>query len=107
MFEKLDALKNQYDELTARMELPETYSDAALYARCEREARELAPIVSAYTAYKKAEADMAGGRRNRAPVGRASLSGYKKAAPPGTLSWGVGVCPRFASGSGGCQKPAT
>ena len=59
MFEKLDALKNQYDELTARMELPETYSDAALYARCEREVRELAPVVSAYTAYKKAEADMA------------------------------------------------
>ena len=63
MFEKLDALKNQYDELTARMELPETYSDAALYARCEREARELAPIVSAYTTYKKAEADMAGAKQ--------------------------------------------
>ena len=63
MFEKLDALKNQYDELTARMERSETYSDAALYAKCEREARELAPIVSAYTAYKKAEADMAGAKQ--------------------------------------------
>ena len=63
MFEKLDALKNQYDELTARMERPETYSDAALYARCAREARELAPIVTAYTAYKKAEADMAGAKQ--------------------------------------------
>ncbi len=63
MFEKLDALKRQYDEMTARMERPETYSDPALYARCEREARELAPVVNAYAAYKKAEADMAGAQQ--------------------------------------------
>ena len=63
MFEKLEALKNQYDELTARMEMPETYSDPALYAKCERETRELAPLVGAYAAYKKAEADMASARQ--------------------------------------------
>ncbi len=63
MFEKLDALKNQYDELTARMEMPETYSDPALYAKCEREARELAPLVGAYAAYKKAQADMESARQ--------------------------------------------
>ncbi len=63
MFEKLDALKRQYDELTARMERSETYSNPALYAKCEREARELAPVVNAYTAYKKAEADMAGAQQ--------------------------------------------
>ena len=54
MFEKLKALKDQYEQLCARLELPETYSDASAYARYEREARELAPVVEAYTAYEKA-----------------------------------------------------
>ncbi len=58
MFEKLDALKNQYEQLLVRMEQPETYSDVALYARLERESRELAPLAAAYTAYRRAEADM-------------------------------------------------
>ncbi len=58
MFEKLKLLKNQYEELQKRMEMPETYSDPALYAKYDREAREIAPVVSAYTAYEKACADM-------------------------------------------------
>ena len=58
MFDKLKVLKNQYEELLQRMEMPETYSDPALYSRCDREARELAPIVSAYVAYEKAVSDM-------------------------------------------------
>lgn len=58
MFEKLAALKNQYEQLLTRMQMPETYADAALYAKCERESRELAPVVEAYTAYEKAAADM-------------------------------------------------
>ena len=48
MFEKLKLLKNQYEQLCARMEMPETYADPTLYARYERESRELAPIVEAY-----------------------------------------------------------
>lgn len=58
MLDKLRILKNQYDQLQRRMEEPETYSDPALYARCEREARELAPIVEAYCEYERAEVDM-------------------------------------------------
>ena len=58
MLDKLRILKNQYEQLQRRMEEPETYSDPALYARCEREARELAPIVGAYCEYERAEADM-------------------------------------------------
>lgn len=58
MFDKLKALKNQYEELIARMELPETYSDPSLYAKCDREARELAPLVNAYTEYLRACGDM-------------------------------------------------
>ena len=59
MFEKLKLLKNQYEELCRRMEEPETYSDPALYAKCDREARELAPVVEAYTAYEQAQSAMA------------------------------------------------
>ncbi len=58
MFEKLKLLKNQYEELLRRMEEPSTYSDPTVYARCDREARELAPVVVAYCAYEKACADM-------------------------------------------------
>lgn len=58
MLDKLRILKNQYEQLQRRMEEPETYSNPALYARCEREARELAPIVEAYCEYERAEADM-------------------------------------------------
>ena len=58
MLDKLRILKNQYDQLQRRMEEPENYSDPALYARCEREARELAPIVEAYCEYERAEVDM-------------------------------------------------
>ena len=58
MFEKLRSIKNQYEQLCARMEEPETYSDAALYAKYEREARELQPVAEAYAAYEKAGAAM-------------------------------------------------
>lgn len=59
MFDRLKLLKNQYEQLCRRMEEPETYSDPALYARYEREARELAPVAEAYSAYESACADMA------------------------------------------------
>ena len=62
MFERLHALKNQYEELQRRMELPETYSEPRLYARCEREARELQPLVEAYAAWERTEQTMASAR---------------------------------------------
>ena len=58
MFEKLKLLKNQYEELQKRMEMPETYSDPALYAKLDRESREIAPVVEAYSRYERACADM-------------------------------------------------
>ncbi|MBQ3211399.1 MAG: peptide chain release factor 1 [Oscillospiraceae bacterium] len=58
MFDKLKTIKMQYEQLLARMQQPETYQDAALFARCDRESRELAPVVEAYMAYEKAERDM-------------------------------------------------
>ena len=54
MTERLKRIKNQYEELCRRMEEPETYSDPAVYSRCEREARELALLAEAYTAFEQA-----------------------------------------------------
>ena len=62
MFDRLKLLKNQYEELCRRMEEPETYSVPSVYARYDREARELAPVVEAYTAYERAGNDMAAAR---------------------------------------------
>lgn len=58
MFEKLALLKKQYEELQQRMQLPETYSDPAFYAKCDRESREIAPLVDAFSQYERAAADM-------------------------------------------------
>ena len=58
MFEKLKALKNQYEQLQQRMQMPETYADPALFAKYDRESREIAPVVEAYCAYEKAQANM-------------------------------------------------
>ena len=58
MFEKLKALKNQYEQLQQRMQMPETYADPALFAKYDRESREIAPVVEAYCAYEKAQAGM-------------------------------------------------
>lgn len=38
--------------------MPETYSDAALYSKYEREARELRPLIEAYTEYERAETEI-------------------------------------------------
>ncbi len=53
MFEKLRLLKKQYEELMRRMEEPSVYSDSAQYARCDREARELQPVVEAFCAWER------------------------------------------------------
>ena len=59
MFEQLKPLENKYELLCARMEEPSTYADPAVYAKYEREARELEPLITAYRAYLKAEKTMA------------------------------------------------
>ena len=54
MFEKLKSLNNKYELLRARLEEPATYADPAVYAKYEREARELQPLIEAWQAYEKA-----------------------------------------------------
>ena len=58
MFDSIKQLQRQYELLCARMEEPATYSDPAAYSKYEREARELQPIVTAYTEYQQADSRM-------------------------------------------------
>ncbi len=58
MFENLKAVKNQYEELQNRLLQPEVYSDAAVYSRYQKELKELAPVVEAYTEYLTAGEQM-------------------------------------------------
>ena len=58
MFDSIKQLQRQYELLCARMEEPSTYSDRAAYSKYEREARELQPIVNAYTEYQQADSRM-------------------------------------------------
>ena len=59
MFENLDALKKQYEELQQRLEQPEVYSDAAAYSRFQKELKEIAPVAEAYGEYLAAGEAMA------------------------------------------------
>ena len=59
MLNKLQAVCNKYEELCARSEQPDFYNDPKKAAKLLREKNDLDPIVEAFAAYKKAEADMA------------------------------------------------
>ena len=54
MFENLEPVKKQYEELNQRLLQPEVYSDAALYARYQKELKEIKPVAEAYAEYLKA-----------------------------------------------------
>ena len=58
MLNKLQAVCNKYEELCARSEQPDFYADPKKAAKQLREKNDLEPIVEAFAAYKKAEADM-------------------------------------------------
>ena len=58
MFGNLSVLKNQYEEIRARMEQPEVYSDISVYNRLVKESRELEPLVQAYEEYLSCEDDI-------------------------------------------------
>ena len=58
MEEKLQALCNKYEELCAKSEQPDFYSDPKKAARLLREKNDLEPIVNAWQSYRQAQADM-------------------------------------------------
>ena len=58
MLDKLKAVENRYEELCARSEQPDFYSDPKKAAQFLREKNDLEPIIEAYRAYRQAEQDM-------------------------------------------------
>ena len=48
MFENLEAVRKQYEELQQRLEQPEVYSDASAYSRYQKELKDIAPVAEAY-----------------------------------------------------------
>ena len=58
MLEKLKQLENKYLELSARAEQPDFYADPARAAKFLKEQRELAPIVTAYRAWRACAQNM-------------------------------------------------
>lgn len=62
MFDKLAALEEKYDALTAQLSDPEIVSDATRYAKLAKQHGELAEVVEKFREYKTVEADLAGAR---------------------------------------------
>ena len=58
MLEKLKAVRSRYEELCARSEQPDFYSDPQKAAKLLREKTDMEPIVEAYEAYNRAGRDM-------------------------------------------------
>ena len=58
MLDKLQAVKNRFDELCFRSEQPDFYNDPKKAAAFLREKNDLEPIITAYDRYRRAEADM-------------------------------------------------
>lgn len=59
MLEKLEAVSSRYEELCAKSEQPDFYADPQKAAKLLREKNDLEPIVAAYTAYNRAQQEMA------------------------------------------------
>ena len=58
MLNKLQAVYNRYEELCAKSEQPDFYADPQKAAKLLREKNDLAPIIEAYLAYRRAEQDL-------------------------------------------------
>ena len=52
MFEKLAQIEEKYNSAKARLEMPEVYSDPALYAQTAREVKELTPVAEGYRRWR-------------------------------------------------------
>ena len=60
MLEKLRAIEEKYEQLSARLDAPETWSDPAAYAALAREQKELTPLVEAVRRRRKLQGDIDG-----------------------------------------------
>lgn len=58
MLDKLRDIALRFEEIESRLSAPETYEDASLVTKLNREQRELLPVVEAYRAYVAREKDL-------------------------------------------------
>lgn len=58
MFENLTTIKKQYEELNARLQQSDVYTDASLYAKYQKELSDIAPVAEAYENYLAAESEI-------------------------------------------------
>ena len=58
MLDKLKAVESRFEELCFKSECPDFYADPKKAAKMLRERNDLEPIIEAYRAYRRAEADM-------------------------------------------------
>ncbi len=58
MLDKLQAVENRFEELCAKSEQPDFYSDSKKAAALLRERNDLEPIVESYRAYRQAQRDL-------------------------------------------------
>ncbi len=58
MLDKLEKISSRYEELCAKSEQPDFYTDPQKAAKLLREKTEMEPIVEAYHSYRRAEQDM-------------------------------------------------
>ena len=56
--QRLNQIKNQYEEIQQRLQEPDTWQNPVLYARLQREALELAPVAEAYAAWQETGAEL-------------------------------------------------
>jgi peptide chain release factor 1 len=60
MYDKLEFIREKYDELSKKASDPEVIGDQPTWRKCVKEMNEMEPIVKAYAEYKKTKADLAG-----------------------------------------------
>ena len=58
MTEKLQAIEERYEALAQQLEDPAVYGDPEKLKKLNREQKELAPVVEAFRAYRRAESDL-------------------------------------------------
>ena len=58
MLDKLKAVSDKYEAIVSQLEDPAVYADSRRLARLTKEQKDLMPLMEAYEAYRRAEADM-------------------------------------------------
>jgi len=62
MFDKLEQIEKNYEDLTAQISSPEFMSDMSAYAKLMKQHRSLGEIVEKYREVKKMQEDLAGAK---------------------------------------------